>query len=122
MKKTYFTVLLFIIFSCADNTNLGNDYYYLPEYEAMDIGYPNGAIIYKSFNKNVFKDVKISANVKKAKSNINYIIALQIPKNSSKRNYFIIDKRYDKIYGPLEKIDFFKLKSKMRINLNFDDK
>lgn len=122
MKKTYFTVLLFIIFSCADNTNLGNDYYYLPEYEAMDIGYPNSAIIYKSFNKNVFKDVKISANVKKAKSNINYIIALQIPKNSSKRNYFIIDKRYDKIYGPLETIDFFKLKSKMRINLNFDDK
>lgn len=120
MEKRYFTLLLFMIFSCSDNTNLGNNYYYLPEYEAIDIGYPNGAIIYKSFNKKVFKDVKISANVKKAKSDNNYIIALQIPKNSSIRNYFIIDKRNDKIYGPLEKTGFFKLKSEMRIRINFD--
>ena len=32
----------------VDNQELGEGYYYLPSYEAVDVGYPGGSVVYKS--------------------------------------------------------------------------
>lgn len=86
MKKIilFFTLIGIIIglgYHYCDNDNqvLGHDYYYLPDYEALDMGYVGGGILYKSGIKNSFENVIIPANVVKVKANKRYIIAIQKP-------------------------------------------
>jgi hypothetical protein len=59
MKKWIAVICTLVIFVFAffvqnqikDNEDLGDGYYYLPPYEALDIGFPEGAVIYKSSQK-----------------------------------------------------------------------
>ncbi len=111
---------MFITAGCTDQADLGNGYYYLSEDDALDIGLPDGAIIYKSRAKNEFDEIIIKATVKKAYSDDNYIIALQLPKNEKVSRYFIIDKFSGRIFGPLDKKSFNELKIKLGIEINFD--
>ena len=60
-----------------DNQELGDNYYFLHDYEAVDIGFPDGAVIYKATQKNVFNNIKIHGNVVGANSNNDFIIAIQ---------------------------------------------
>ena len=89
--------------------DLGDGYYFLPEYEALDIGFPNGAIVYKSFDKNVFEDIIIPATVVEAKNRGDYIIAIQIPQNDTVKRYFVIDKKGSKIFKDLNKKEFLDI-------------
>ena len=95
--------------------DLGDGYYFLPEYEALDIGFPNGAIVYKSFDKNVFEDIIIPATVVEAKNRGDYIIAIQIPQNDTVKRYFVIDKKGSKIFEDLNKKEFLDICSKKGI-------
>lgn len=99
------------------DSDLGNGYFYLPPYEALDIGSPYGAIIYKSDIKNTYTlgDVRVSATVVKAKSRGDYIIAIQELKNDTVKKYFIIDKRNDKVFKDLNKKEFLDICSNIGI-------
>ena len=92
----FFALFLFgiLFYTCVgvDDQNLGDNYYYLPKYEAKDIGYPGGAIVYKSAEKNIFKEVKIEGEVINVKS--------------------------DLVYGPFNKKDY----QKKRLELGIPDK
>jgi hypothetical protein len=79
-----------------DAMDLGEGYWYLPEYEAIDIGYPDGkSVIYKSQQKNAFTEVLIEGEILTVSTDENYIFAvLEGPK------FYIIDKKETKIYGP----------------------
>lgn len=110
-------VCLFLYKYWDTDSDLGDGYYFLPEYEAKDIGSPDGAIVYKSNNKNSYaiEDIKIPATVIEAKSTGNYIVAIQTPKNDTIRKYFIINKKTDEIFENLNKKEFLKVCSKLRI-------
>jgi len=105
----FLTLIIFIYFS-DDEQNLGDNYYYLPNYVAIDIGYPEGDIIYKSTQKYVFNDIKIHSIVISAINDNNFIIAIQKDTSSnfdtSCLRYFIIIKKSDSVYGPYTKRDY----------------
>jgi len=79
MKKIIYISSFFALFCCNDGTHLGNNYYYLPDYESVDIGYPYGSIVYKSHEKYHFDEVVIFSDINKITSNEKYIIVLQRP-------------------------------------------
>lgn len=125
MKKRIISILIIslaiilLIFWGDDDQYLGNDYYFLPEYEAIDIGFPDGAVIYKATQKNVFNDIKIQGNVVEAISDTYFIIATQIKNNTSFENdslqYYIIVKKVDSIYGPYNKEEYLHKREKLNI-------
>lgn len=141
MKKWIITVaivLLLVVLYLALGVNeqiLGDDYYYLPEYEAIDVGYPNGAIICKSTNRYEIDEVKIHKNVVSVNKNRQFIIAIQqddsvnikgIQQNvpdSNHLHYYIIVKQSDRVYGPYSKIDYLKKRDELKIphRLKFED-
>lgn len=78
--KSFFLIILISCFSsCKDESNLGDHYFYLPDYESIDIGYPYGSIIYVSKEKNKFDKILIYADLKKINSDDDYVIAQQYP-------------------------------------------
>ncbi|WP_339918454.1 DUF3997 domain-containing protein [Yeosuana marina] len=127
MKKAYLhiLILLFTCISCSDR-KLGNDYYFLPKYESIDVGYPDSeAIVYKSNQEYVFNDIKIRGDVLEVNFNSKYIIAKRDPlisqdENSGVIEYYIIEKKTDKIFGPLTKENFNKKTVEFNINLEFE--
>ncbi len=120
MRKFLCLLVLLVTTGCTDQGDLGNGYYYLSEDDALDIGFLDGAIIYKSVEKNVFSDIILKGTVKNAKSDDNYIIALQLPKNEKVSKYFIIDKFSGRIFGPLDEKSFNEWKLKLGIEINFE--
>lgn len=113
---TLFSVLFFS--SCADNADLGDSYYYLDPFEAIDVGYPDGAIVYKSTKKLVFDSIIISKEVVQVSHNDQFIFAKQLADvNKLDTNYFIIDKERDKIYGPTTLDSCQKLKQFLNTGL-----
>lgn len=124
-------VVLFLIFGSANEQDLGDNYYYLPEYEAVDIGYPNGAIIYKSPQRYLFRDVIIHKTVISVNKNKDFIIAIQQNDSVNQSNvldsiclhYFIIVKQADEVYGPFSKIEYLRKREELKIphNLKLKD-
>ena len=127
MKKAFLHIwiLLFACASCSDR-KLGNDYYFLPKYESIDVGYPNSeAIVYKSSQEYVFSDIKIQGDVLEVNFNSKYIIAKRDPlikrdENSGVIEYYIIEKKSDKLFGPLTEKGFDKKTVELKINLEFE--
>lgn len=79
IKNIFFGMVIICFTSCKDETDLGNNFYYLPDYESVDIGYPYGTIVYKSSEKNKFEKIFIYADVVSVNNNDDYIIVKQIP-------------------------------------------
>ena len=115
------TVVLFFFWG-ESKQDLGDSYYYLPKYEAIDVGYPGGAIIYKSQQKYLFSDIKISGNIIDVNSNDNFVLAVQKLDNlnieTDSLQYFIIVKKTDLMYGPFNS----ELYLQTRINLEIPKK
>lgn len=84
MKKFLIVFFLVILLSCNER-NLGNNYYYLPDYESKE--YFTRKFIYKSFDENVFDEIIVYPNVIKFEYDKKYIISLQQP------NKFLMLKR-----------------------------
>lgn len=120
-------VVLYLTLRRGNEQDLGDNYFYLPKYEAIDIGYPDGAIIYKSAERNVFSDVKIHKNVISVNKNEDFIIAIQqddsvniksiypTVQDSKYLHYFIIVKQTDMVYGPFRKIDYLKKREELKV-------
>ncbi|EKT3966592.1 hypothetical protein NTJ12_001659 [Flavobacterium psychrophilum] len=132
MKKIVVLLTLFTLFSCNDGSDLGNKYYYLPDYEALDIGYAYGSIVYKSENKNHFNNVLIYSEIEKINYNDEYILAIQKPNKASmtKRikddlelwnNYYLESKKDSLVSLVLKKMrltDIHNLVDDKKRNLN----
>ncbi|MDP2337288.1 MAG: DUF3997 domain-containing protein [Bacteroidota bacterium] len=120
------SVALFFIWG-VDEQNLGDNYYYLPKYEAIDVGYPGGAIIYKSPQKNLIRNIKVHGNVYEVSFNEDFIIAIQNADTSylekahssiaekNSLNYFIIVKKSDLIYGPYNNKDYLQKREELGV-------
>ena len=129
-------VILYVIWGRSNEQDLGDNYYYLPLHEAVDIGYPYGAIIYKSAERNVFSDVKVHKNVINVNKNKDFIIVIQqdsgvnnnssLPKAQDDKHlhYYIIAKQTDMVYGPFSQNEYLKKRDELKIpnNLEFDSK
>jgi hypothetical protein len=86
-----------------DKSELGDDYYYLSDFEAMDVGCPYGAIVYKAKRKNCFNKILVY-KVKNAISNNEFVLVVQnLEKDSI---YYIIEKKVDGLYGPYNLNEF----------------
>lgn len=106
--KTYLSILIiasFLLQSCQNDENLGDNYHVLSGYEAKDVGYPYGAIIYKSNQKYSFKEVIIYSDVIAYKSDDAYIIILQKPNKEIMRNIIIDNIKYLSNKKNVEKIE-----------------
>jgi hypothetical protein len=109
--------------SCSDPDyeDLGNGYWKISEAEAIDVGLASGSIVFKSINnkKNLIDSIIVSENVIKCSFNENYIAVLK--ENHKLRNnkleYFIVKKSTGFVSGPLNKIDFEKMKKSSNIVL-----
>lgn len=121
MKKILFLGLIFIfsiffIYRYWDcDIDLGDNYYYLPDYEALDIGSSYKPLIYKSFSKNVIEKIIISPIVVKAKNRGNYILVIQTNKKDTIKKYFIINKKNDSIFECLDRKDFLNFCTEKKI-------
>jgi tRNA splicing endonuclease len=76
MKILIRILIIFLLVSCNER-ELGDNYYYLPEYEARE--YLTGVFIYKSEDENVFSKIIIYPDVEELHYNDQYIIAKQKP-------------------------------------------
>ncbi len=117
------SVILLLIFG-RDKQDLGDDYYYLPKYEAIDVGYPEGAIVYKSSQKYLYSDIKIQGNVISVNSNKDFVIAIQKTDSSyvekahsgiTDLHYYIIVKRSDLVYGPYSKKEYLQKRKEIGV-------
>lgn len=121
MKKI-FIVLGFLLFSC-DEAILGDNYYYLTDYEARDVGYEYGSIVYNSSSIDNFKDIIVYSDIEKCKSDNEFILVLQVPnkplmisrlKNSLEfwNSYFLKNKKninVDLVHGEISLENINKL-------------
>jgi hypothetical protein len=82
MKKgKYFVicVILMILQSCGDATNLTKDYYYLSNDNAKDVGLSFGSVIYKSSNEKSLEEILIISDILSVDVKKDFIIAIQYP-------------------------------------------
>lgn len=92
--------------SCYEDQDLGSGYYYLPDYEALDIGYPAKTALYKSLQKNVFSNVIAEGDVAVIRFNDKWIAFTQkdtMAPSTEKVSAYLINKKTDKLYGPYSK-------------------
>ena len=85
MKKWFVVVcvallagLLFFLWG-ADEQELGEGYYYLPSYEAVDVKCPGGSVVYKSAQKYLFSLIRIDGDLKGVNANRRFILAVRHP-------------------------------------------
>lgn len=90
MKKTIIILILVIICSCKEDKLLSN-YYYLTDYESLDVGYPYGSIIYKSKQEGSYENILIYSDIKNHIANDEYIIVHQIPNESLTKKRILDD-------------------------------
>jgi hypothetical protein len=74
----YILKAVLLLTSCGYGAFHRGDYYYLSREEAIDVGYPSGAIIYKSTERYFLKEVVITGDVIKVENTKSYIAAKQI--------------------------------------------
>lgn len=72
-------VFLSILCGCENDSDLGEGYYYLPDYESYDVGYPYGSIIYRSNKEFDFDEVLICSDILKVNHDNDFIIVMQKP-------------------------------------------
>lgn len=114
MKKwtvLIFITIVFFLFAGCNERDLGDNYYYLPEYEAIDVGYPY-SLIYKATQEYSYNDIKIQGNIVGVNHNDEFIIVTQRKDSTGVNNdnlqYYIIIKNGDLILGPYNKEVYFQ--------------
>ncbi len=116
--RVFITIFILIyISSCQiDNSDLGNSYYYLDGYEAKDIGYSDGAVIYKSPYKLSFREIKVKREVIQVAHDDKFILAKQVSgEGNIDTNYFVIDKQTDKIFESISLDSLERLRKRLEI-------
>lgn len=119
-KKTLlFLSCLVMAASCSfwSDEELGNGYYYLPDYEAEDIGYCEGSTIYKSIKKNYFQIILIQGGILEVTKDRDFIVVGQnkqqddLSYKTKVHFYWIINKNNSEVFGPLT-FDEYMVKKK----------
>ncbi len=113
MEKVIYLFIILIVCSCSNERDLGNKYYYLPDYESIDVGYPYGSVIYKGPNEYVFNEIIIFSDVEKVIERDTYVLVLQKPNVDLFKKYLI--ERVRKIYAN----NFFSLNFLPKQDLEF---
>jgi hypothetical protein len=117
---TILLLLMILFFWGEDEKDLGDNYYYLPDYEAIDIGFPEGAIVYKGTQMNMFDEIKIHRTVVSASSNKDFILAIRkleefsIEKDSLQ--HYIIVKKTDSVHGPYNNSEYIKKRKEFGVS------
>jgi len=89
----------------------------LPSYEAVDVGYPGGPVVYKSAQKHLFSLIRIDGDLKGVNANRRFILAVRHPPAASAAGqgvplkqpglqYFILVKASDAVYGPYTAVEY----------------
>lgn len=73
----FISVVVFVFLISCGAQGYKENYFYLSRYEALDVGYPYGAIVYKSPEEYLYRNVIIGGNVLIFKQNSKYIVAKQ---------------------------------------------
>lgn len=130
MKVRFIAVLFisFLLCSCErifhGEEVLGNGYYYLPKYEAIDVGFPKGSVIYQSNNRKIYSNVLIESGIIEAKSDRRHILVGQNREKKDSKDdtvvsfLWIIDKKTNIIYGPLSLDDYLLKKKELGVSNN----
>lgn len=79
MKNIILLLSIFCFLSCKNKDVLGSGYYCLSDFDAMDVGYPYGSIIYKSNQENFYKKIMVYTKIEKVNFNEEYILIVQQP-------------------------------------------
>ena len=87
MKKIYFWLTAIMIFNSCDEKKLGDNYFYLPDYEAQDIGFPYGSIICQSRKQNAFDNILVYSKIDKVERKNDFILVKQKPNLGLYRKY-----------------------------------
>lgn len=111
--------------SCFSEAELGDGYYYLSYYDAIDVGYNEGSLIYKSTQKSYYQTILIQGGIVEVKKNKQFIIVGQ-NKQQVDRNfktevyyYWIIDKKNKPdVYGPFTLDDYLTKKRELEVPKN----
>ena len=82
MTKIILFLSIFCFLSWRNNDNLGSGYYYLSDFNAMDVGYPYGSIVYKSNQENLYKKIIIYSKIEYINYDEEYICIVQKPNKS----------------------------------------
>ena len=86
-----------------DSQDLGGGYYFLPQEEAIDVGFPGGAVIYKGPRKYVFNEVLLEGDIGEVYKG-NAVVLVSTGVNSlGEMSYFVIHKSLDSLLGPFDK-------------------
>ena len=106
----------------SDEQDLGDNYYYLPEYEAIDVGFTDGPIIYKSKEKYLFSDIKLRGNINKVEHDDSFILVSKISEDSLGQRrqllYYIIIKATDSLSGPFDEEQYLERRNRFKIPKN----
>lgn len=93
--------------SCFSKAELGNGYYYLSYDDAIDVGYNEGSLIYKSTQKSYYQTILIQGGILEVKKDKTYILVGQNQQQTDLKYetvvyyYWIINKNNSEVYGPL---------------------
>lgn len=124
MTRLLIILLGLLFFGCTKSeADLGDNYYWLPKYEAIDVGYPNSeAIVYKSHNRWIFNDIKINGDVVKINSDSKHVVAKRKPNNIDnnvdKFEFYIIVKEHDSVIGPLNYKTYLETKKELKVDIS----
>lgn len=113
MKKNSLIILMFLFAtSCSffqDEDVLGDGYYYMPYYEAKDVGAPFGSIVYTSDQKNCYNEdgILIKGGIVQIINDGHFILVGQNKKQEDDKKdksvyyLWIVDKQTSDVYGPM---------------------
>lgn len=103
--------------SCFSEAELGNGYYYLSYYDAIDVGYNEGSLIYKSTQKSYYQTILIQGGILEVAKDRDYILVGQNQQQTDLKYktavyyYWIINKNNSEVFGPLT-FDEYMVKKK----------
>lgn len=103
--------------SCFSEAELGNGYYYLSYYDAIDVGYNEGSLIYKSTQKSYYQTILIQGGILEVAKDRDYILVGQNQQQTDLKHktavyyYWIINKNNSEVFGPLT-FDEYMVKKK----------
>ena len=112
-------IMLFCFVSTSEIKNLGEDFYYLPKWVAIDVGNPYGSMIYKSRERDAYSqdDIIVNQGILQVVSDEFFILYVQnkSQNDSEKDNipYYwgIIQKEPTERLGPYDYHDYCNAKN-----------
>lgn len=123
IKKTTAILICIIMGACSpwSEQELGDGFFFLPSYIAMDVGFDDGSLIYKSTQKNYYQTILIQGGILEVNKDNRFILVGQNERQMDMNiltevfYYWIIDKPYTIVYGPFTYSDYLDKKSELKI-------